>query len=123
MIWERFPKFVLGFAAASVLMTLIAESHGAAGTAASVYDWAVPWLNKEIKTFLKWAIEKEVAKEHPELAGVSALLDGKIDELLKWGESELKIEHSIEEPLEHMLEHAFSAAGESEHTEAKTAAE
>jgi len=34
VIWERFPKFVLGFVAASIIMTLIVEAYGAQATEA-----------------------------------------------------------------------------------------
>ncbi|MEJ2078086.1 MAG: putative sulfate exporter family transporter [Acidobacteriota bacterium] len=50
VIWERFPKFVLGFLAASILMSLVA-----AGYAKEAYDELVtPHLIAPIKTLRTW---------------------------------------------------------------------
>lgn len=52
VIWQRFPKFVLGFAAASVIMTLVVEYYGAgAGTAYAQLDRQ---LIGPIKTLRTW---------------------------------------------------------------------
>jgi uncharacterized membrane protein YadS len=52
VIWQRFPKFVLGFAAASVLMTLVVEYYGA-GTG-EAYAALEKQLITPIKTLRTW---------------------------------------------------------------------
>jgi uncharacterized membrane protein YadS len=51
MIWQRFPKFVLGFAAASVLVTLVS-----AGFSREDYDAVVrPDFVDPVKDLRSWA--------------------------------------------------------------------
>ena len=52
-IWRRFPKFVLGFLAASLLITLVAQAVGHAAFAKS----ATPALVTPIKNLRSWAFE------------------------------------------------------------------
>ena len=52
VIWERFPKFVLGFVAASILMTLIVEAYG--GQASADYAGLEKGLVAPIKTLRTW---------------------------------------------------------------------
>jgi len=51
VVWERFPKFVLGFVAASVLMTAVVEHYGTAGAA---YTDVQQGLIAPIKTLRTW---------------------------------------------------------------------
>jgi uncharacterized membrane protein YadS len=52
VIWERFPKFVLGFVAASVLMTVMVEYHGGGG--GEVFARIERLLIGPIKTLRTW---------------------------------------------------------------------
>jgi uncharacterized membrane protein YadS len=52
VVWERFPKFVLGFVAASILMTFIVESHG--GSSGPAFDALKADLITPIKTLRTW---------------------------------------------------------------------
>ena len=52
-IWRRFPKFVLGFLAASVLITLVAQRAGHAGFTRTL----TPALVTPIKNLRSWAFE------------------------------------------------------------------
>ncbi len=52
VIWERFPKFVLGFVAASVIITLIIEAYG--GQASAAYAKLDKGLITPIKTLRTW---------------------------------------------------------------------
>lgn len=52
VIWERFPKFVLGFVAASVLITLIVEAYG--GQAGNAFARLDRELIAPIKTLRTW---------------------------------------------------------------------
>jgi len=52
VIWERFPKFVLGFAAASVVMTLVVEYFGGGDGAA--YEQIESQLIAPIKRLRTW---------------------------------------------------------------------
>jgi uncharacterized membrane protein YadS len=52
VIWERFPKFVLGFVAASVLITLIVEGYG--GQAGDAFARIDKGLIAPIKTLRTW---------------------------------------------------------------------
>jgi len=51
VVWERFPKFVLGFVAASILMTVVVEHYGAEGAA---YADVERGLIAPIKTLRTW---------------------------------------------------------------------
>jgi uncharacterized membrane protein YadS len=53
VIWQRFPKFVIGFAAASVLMTLYLRHHGA--EAGPAFEIMKADLIAPIKNFRTWA--------------------------------------------------------------------
>jgi len=52
VIWERFPKFVIGFVAASVIMTIIVKAYGA--ETGSAFDAIKVDLIKPIKTLRTW---------------------------------------------------------------------
>jgi uncharacterized membrane protein YadS len=52
VIWERFPKFVIGFITASVIMTIIVEAYGA--QTGSAFDALKAGLIKPIKTLRTW---------------------------------------------------------------------
>jgi len=52
VIWERFPKFVIGFIVASVLMTVIVKAYGAESGRA--FDTLKAGLITPIKTFRTW---------------------------------------------------------------------
>jgi len=52
VIWERFPKFVIGFVAASVIMTIIVKAYGA--ETGSAFDAIKADLIKPIKTLRTW---------------------------------------------------------------------
>jgi uncharacterized membrane protein YadS len=52
VIWERFPKFVIGFVAASILMTIIVEAYGA--ESGEAFDAIKGDLIKPIKTLRTW---------------------------------------------------------------------
>jgi len=52
VIWERFPKFVLGFVAASVLMTFVVEAYG--GDDGAAYADVQQGLIAPIKTLRTW---------------------------------------------------------------------
>ena len=52
VIWQRFPKFVLGFVAASLIMTLIVETYG--GQASPSYRQIETELIGPIKTLRTW---------------------------------------------------------------------
>ena len=52
VIWERFPKFVIGFVAASILMTIIIKAYGA--ESGDAFDAIKGDLIKPIKTLRTW---------------------------------------------------------------------
>ena len=52
VIWERFPKFVIGFIVASVLMTLIVKAYGA--ESGEAFDTLKSGLISPIKTLRTW---------------------------------------------------------------------
>lgn len=53
VIWERFPKFVLGFVAASIIMTVLVERWG--GQPSATYADLEKMLIAPIKTLRTWA--------------------------------------------------------------------
>jgi uncharacterized membrane protein YadS len=52
VVWERFPKFVIGFVAASILMTIIVKAHGA--DSGEAFQRIEGGLIKPIKTLRTW---------------------------------------------------------------------
>jgi uncharacterized membrane protein YadS len=52
VVWERFPKFVIGFVAASILMTIIVKAYGA--DSGEAFQRIEGGLIKPIKTLRTW---------------------------------------------------------------------